>query len=174
MTWRTHLVIGANSLWFINLSQSSIDQIAILIPAALIASLLPDLDATSAKIHYVAGGAFGGFRGIFEHRGIFHSIFATLIIFALLFSINFFALHNAYPLLPFIFTLSYLSHPVIDGLNAGVGYLYPFKKRKYALLPQSLLSPVKGSMDNLLFFIGAFGVMLFLVLYMNTLRLDYL
>jgi membrane-bound metal-dependent hydrolase YbcI (DUF457 family) len=172
MTWRTHLVIGTNAVWIsaLNMDQK---QIPILLPAAVFASLLPDIDAAGygAKIHYIGGGVLGGFKGMFEHRGITHSLFVTFILFGLLFAVNSFALDNTYPLLPYVFALSYLSHLLIDGFNRGVGYLQPFIRKRYALLPQLLFTPINGYMDNFLFFLGALGIILFLLLYINLIRL---
>jgi membrane-bound metal-dependent hydrolase YbcI (DUF457 family) len=168
MTWKTHLVVGTNTIWLLTLTNNTeSNDIAALIPAAMIASLLPDIDAAGrgAKIHYMGGGILKGFRGVFHHRGLMHSLFVVAIIFVFLFFVNIFALGNSSPLLPYVFALSYLSHSIIDGLNCGVGYLFPFNKKKYALIPRALWTPVNGFTDNLLFMVGSFSLIIFYFLY---------
>jgi membrane-bound metal-dependent hydrolase YbcI (DUF457 family) len=165
MTWRTHVAIGANAIWLTALTGKVDQSILIYLPTAVIASLLPDIDASSAKIHYAAGGVLGIFKGsfygkYFHHRGIMHSILVTLIFF-LIFLIIF---RNSYPLLPYIFAVSYLSHPIIDGFNSGVGYLYPFINKRFALLPKALRFKVGSPADILLMFAGIGGLLIFFAL----------
>jgi membrane-bound metal-dependent hydrolase YbcI (DUF457 family) len=173
MTWRTHIAIGANSIWLASLAPADA-SIFVLLPAAMLASILPDIDAAGggAKIHYIGYGVLGAFRGMsgkyFHHRGIMHSVFISLILFLILFLVNYFFLGNSFPLLPYVFFLAYLSHPIIDGFNAGVGFFYPLDRKKYALLPYRMLSPLKGFTDNLLFFIGIFGILLFFLLFAQS------
>jgi membrane-bound metal-dependent hydrolase YbcI (DUF457 family) len=168
------VAIGANAIWLAGLTGILDQSMLILLPAAMLAALLPDIDAAGggAKIHYIGGGVLSNFKGMsgkyFHHRGIMHSIFVGLIFFIFLLAVNLFALNNAYPLLPYIFFLSYMSHPLIDGFNARVGYFYPFVRNKFALLPQMLLSPVKGLADNLLFIVGVFGILLFFLLFAHS------
>ena len=166
------MAIGANTIWLAALTPKPEQSILVFLPVALLASLLPDIDATGdgAKIHYIGGGILGGFRGLFggryfHHRGLMHSLFVSVIFLIILWAVNFFVLQNAYPLLPYVFFCSYLSHPVIDGLNTSVGYLYPFVRRRFALLPRGMLSPVKGFTDNLLFIFGMFGIFFFFLLF---------
>jgi membrane-bound metal-dependent hydrolase YbcI (DUF457 family) len=172
MTWRTHIAIGANAIWIAGIAGAIDQSIIVLLPAAIIASLLPDIDASAgpgAKIHYVGGGILGGFRGLFwgkyfHHRGLMHSFFVAALWFIIL-TIIFF---NSYPLLAPIFTLSYLSHPIIDGLNSIVGYLYPFVHKRFALVPRAFYSRVGGPIDTLLLFIGAFGIVLFFAVFYSS------
>lgn len=160
------MVVGTNSIWLLALTGNPNSGLAVLIPAAMIASLLPDIDATGrgAKIHYLGGGVLKNFIGVFHHRGIMHSFFVVGIIFIFLFLVNLLVLENTIPLLPYVFALSYLSHPLIDGFNCGVGYLFPFNKKKFALLPRALWTPVNGFTDNLLFMVGAFSLIIFYLL----------
>jgi len=164
------MVIGANAVWLAAAGGSVDQSLLVLLPAAALASLLPDIDAAGggAKIHYLKGlgrifalfrGSFGG--RYFHHRGLMHSLFVTFIFFAVLVVI----FDSSYPTLPYIFVLSYFSHAFIDGFNAPVGYLYPFTTKRYALVPRLLRTPVKGAVDNLLFFLGAFSLLLFLFIY---------
>ena len=170
MTWKTHAAVGANSIWLAGLLGKLDQSILILLPVAVVASLLPDIDAASAKIHYIGGGALGIFRGLFRgkyfhHRGIMHSLTVTAIFFLILMAF----FKNSIPLLPYIFAISYFSHPLIDGFNTGVGYLYPFVYKRFGLIPKFFRTPVGGAMDNLLFIIGAFALLMFFILFKNQL-----
>src|SRR6266481_1702189 len=166
MTWRTHAVIGANTLWLAAFFGTIGQSVFVLLPAAVIASLLPDIDATSAKIHYMAGGILSPFRGAFSgkyfhHRGMMHSLLVTFI----LFLIVWFPTRNTIPALSYVVALSYASHIFIDGFNTMVGYFYPFSLKRFALLPRFLRSNVDGPLDRLLFFARAFGLLLFFYLF---------
>lgn len=164
MTWRTHVAIGANAVWLMPFFGTVDKSILVLLPAAVIGSLLPDIDATSAKIHYAAGGVLGIFKGAFygkyfHHRGVMHSFFAALLLLIILIVI----FNNTYPLLPYVFTLAYISHPIIDGFNTGVGYLYPFVLKRFSLLPRPLRFKVGSPADFLLMMAGIFGLLIFFV-----------
>jgi membrane-bound metal-dependent hydrolase YbcI (DUF457 family) len=166
MTWRTHMVIGANAIWLAPFLGQVDQSLLVLLPVAMVASILPDIDASSAKIHYIAGGALGlmrgGFRGkYFHHRGVMHSILVAIIFFIIL-EIFF---KDTYPLLAGIFAISYFSHSLIDGFNTGVGFFYPFYLKKFALVPKFLRTPVKGAADNFLFILGAFGLVMFFYIF---------
>jgi membrane-bound metal-dependent hydrolase YbcI (DUF457 family) len=133
MTWRTHVAVGANAIWLMGFFIAPAQDVLIYLPVAVVASLLPDIDASGAKIHYAAGGILGIFKGVFygkyfHHRGLMHSVLASVIFFVLLWAV----FQNSYPLLAPIFALSYFSHSVIDGFNTGVGYLYPLFLKVYA------------------------------------------
>ncbi|SRR5258708_5946991 len=162
MTWRTHVAVGSNAIWLTGLFGKVDESILILLPVAVIASLLPDIDATAAKIHFVGGGVLGIFKGsfhgkYFHHRGLMHSLFITIIFFIILWIF----FRNSFPFLPYIFSLSYFSHPIIDGLNTGVGYLYPFNHKTYTLVPKFFRSRVGSKIDGLLMFVGLLGILLF-------------
>jgi membrane-bound metal-dependent hydrolase YbcI (DUF457 family) len=170
MTWRTHVAIGTNAIWLAGLTGHVDQSIIVLLPTAIIASLLPDIDASSAKIHYAAGGALGIFKGsfygkYFHHRGLMHSFLVATIFFVALML----AFGQTYPLLAPIFALSYISHPIIDGFNTGVGYLYPFVHKRYALLPKFLRFQVGSPMDSLLMFAGLAGLLIFFAAFAHQL-----
>lgn len=159
MSGKTHAMVGANAVWVATLFYSIENAVALLIAVGALAALLPDIDAPHAKIHYVGKGALGMFKGVFHHRGFFHSLLAIAIVAVL--STMF--LRQYHPALPLIITLAYASHPFIDGFNyAGVEYLCPSRKRIH-LLPKFLRSQVNGPFDQLLFVLGA-GGLLFLLL----------
>lgn len=170
MTWRTHIVIGINSLWLVPLTGTTVDlSLLPLVPVAAFASLLPDIDAVAAKIHYIGNGALlftqRKFKGkYFHHRALMHSFFIALILtFILAF---FFA--KVIPLLPVIFFIAFMSHGIVDGFNAPVGLLYPVYMKKFALLPKSLRTPVNGFVDNLIFILGSFSLLLLFWLIHNS------
>lgn len=156
MSGRTHAVVGANAAWIAPLLGGSTNIPLILFALiGAVAALLPDIEAGRAKIQYVAGGVFGIFRNIFQHRGFTHSLLGVLLLFLL--SLSTFSLH---PVLPLIITLGYITHPVIDGFNhAGTQYLYPVQ-RKFWLVPKILRTPLGGLADQLLFVLGLLGVAL--------------
>ncbi len=162
MTWRTHAAVGANAIWLAGFFGKVDQSILALLPVAVVASLLPDIDASRAKIHYAAGGLLGIFKGAFygkyfHHRGLMHSILVTLIFFFILLAI----FYSYIPLLPYVFAAAYFSHPLIDGFNAKVGYLYPFTTKSFALLPQALRFKVGSPTDTLLMFLGIAGLLIF-------------
>lgn len=167
MHWRTHAVIGANAIW-LAVVVHPVDQSALLLLAAGgVSGLLPDIDATAAKIHFTAGGVFGPLRGFFRHRGFFHSLLAV----ALVALVSGLCLTRYHPALPLVVTLGYLSHPLIDGFNRpGVEYLFPWKKR-LRLLPKALTTPVKGLADQVLFVVGLMGLIYFLISHFEVLTL---
>ena len=166
MTWRTHAVVGANAVWITALF-STVDATALgLLAAGAFAGLLPDIDASGrgAKIHYVGGGALGLFKGVFQHRGFFHSVMAVV----LLFLVSTWLLREYHPLLPLILTLGYASHPIIDGFNTvGVRYLFP-KRKMYNLIPKFFRTPVHGFADQLFFILGIMGIALFVLSHMDV------
>lgn len=170
MTWKTHAVIGANALWITALVGKIDATVFIYLPIAIVASLLPDIDAVQAKIHYLGHGLLHSFQGLFKgkyfhHRGFMHSLFATILFGGV---IAIFSKGTELYLLPLIFMAAYFSHSIIDGFNTSVGYLYPVFMKRFALIPKSLQTPVGGAADNLLFFVGAFGIVLFFYLFQNS------
>lgn len=156
-------MVGVNALWITVIAGKVNSSVLIYLPVAIVASILPDIDAARAKIHYVAGGALSSFQGIFRgkyfyHRGIMHSIFATIIFGGIL--TIFFQGTELY-LLPAVFMTAYFSHLLIDGFNTSVAYLSPIYLKRFALMPKSMQTPVGGLIDNALFFVAAFGLIFF-------------
>ena len=156
------MAVGVNALWIAPFFGPLDKSILVLLPAAMLASILPDIDATAAKIHFIGGGVLGIFRGAFggryfHHRGIMHSLPVALVILSVMLGI----FHSSFPALPYVFATSYFSHSIIDGFNTGVGFLYPFVGRRFALVPKFLRTPVGGAADNLFFFMACLGILLF-------------
>lgn len=159
MHWRTHAVIGANAVWAAAVVLPVDQSFLFLLGAGAVSALLPDIDATAAKIHFIGAGALGTFRAMFRHRGFFHSLLAVALVGLLSISLA----GRSDPGLPIVLTLGYLSHPLIDGFNSpGVEYLFPWKKR-LRLVPKPLATPVKGLADQFLFVVGLMGLVYFLV-----------
>ncbi len=175
MTWKTHAAIGANSIWLVPFF-STVDQTMLMyLIVAVVASLLPDIDAVTAKIHYIGGGALGIFRGmfrgkLFHHRGMMHSVFVALLFSMIIWIFS----RHTYPMLGAVFFVAYLSHSVIDGFNTSVGFLYPFIPKRFALVPKPLQSHVGGLTDNLFLFIGLLGLLLFFMTFRDQLLLNNL
>lgn len=152
-----------NSLWLTALLPVKPAYYFILIPATAIVSLLPDIDAIDAKIFYIGGGLLSMLRGTFKgkyfhHRGVLHSLLAGCVMFILT------ALVFQSLVTGLVLGLAYLSHPIIDGFNSGVGYFYPFNLKRYTLVPSKFCSPIKGKVNAILFIAGALGVTAFLLL----------
>jgi membrane-bound metal-dependent hydrolase YbcI (DUF457 family) len=166
------MAVGANTLWLTTLGTVPPEVVAALIPITVLASLLPDIDTagSGAKIHYIGKGMFGIFRGMFfgkyfHHRGLMHSVTVTVILFIVL--TIFFA--RSQPLVPPIISLAYFSHPLIDGFNTTVGYLYPFNTKRYAFLPRRYYIKVDSHGDNILFFIASASLLLFFWVFFQSL-----
>ncbi len=169
MNWRTHAVIGANAVWITPLYGDVGAHSLVLFATGMFTSLLPDIDAASAKIQYVGKGIFGMFRGALQHRGFLHSILAVLILFVL--CIIFLTKYN--PLIPYAAAFGYLSHLLIDGFNyKGVRYFFPLK-RMFHLVPKLLASPVKGLTDNILFVLGIVGILVFFFSHFQSFMIPY-
>ena len=160
MSGKTHAIIGANAAWITMASQQPIDLWTIgFVGIGAFAALLPDIEATNAKIHHIGGGIFRPFTGIFKHRGVTHSLLMIVIIYALT---SYFLRHH-HSLLPEVITLAYASHPLIDGFNhQGVELFFPWRRR-IKLLPKVLRTAVNGPVDQILFAAGACGVFIFLL-----------
>ncbi len=158
MSGRTHAMVGANAVWIAALFVPVDRAFPILIAVGAFAGLLPDIDAVSAKIHFLGGGVLGAFRNIFKHRGFFHSLLAV----AGLFLFAAFFLSGYHPALPVVLATGYASHLFIDGFNKKrTRYFFPLKK-SYRFLHEELCSPIGGSLDQLFFILGAAGIFFFL------------
>ncbi len=161
MTGTTHMAVGANAAWIAMFFGLTDERVIPLVFVGAIAGLLPDIDASAAKIHFIGGGLLGAFRGIMKHRGFMHSF----LVLGILSVVSYIFLRRFHPFVPLVFGLGYLSHLVIDGFNfAGVPYLFPLKK-KYHLMPKILRTPIKGIVDQLFLILGLLGIVLFFLVY---------
>ena len=97
MTWRTHALVGVNSLWLLGIVPQSVGfssdagNIGLLAAAAAFGALLPDLDAQQSRIkHLSPGWGFEPFflpsvllHQAFGHRGLLHSALGLALFSAL-------------------------------------------------------------------------------------------
>ena len=115
MKWYTHVVFA---LLISLLLKFDIFMILI----CLFGSLLPDIDSPKSLIGFIFRPFSNLFKLIFGHRGIFHSLFFTILLSGVIWIFSHkFAL---------AFFVGYLSHLLIDGLTRqGVRLFYPFKVR---------------------------------------------
>lgn len=123
MNGRTHLTLGiASGLWTSYSLQSPLPQAALIVVAAGIGALLPDIDHPGSKISHKARPARLLFMW-FRHRGLTHSILGAGIVAWL-----------CYTLLPSDFALAvvlaYTSHIWADMMtDRGVLLFYPLSYR---------------------------------------------
>ena len=170
MTWQTHALVGANVAWLAALLPSTSASLAIVGALGRVAALLPDIDAQSAKIHYIGKGILGIFRGLFEHRGFFHSFLAVGIVGVISSSIAWY--FDFEWSLPLAVTLGYASHLLIDGFTiGGVRYLFP-RTKKFRLLPKAICTTTKGNGDIALLIFAALGLVIFFWLHYQDVSLS--
>lgn len=88
MQWRTHVLIGLNSLWLFELLPRGLEQehLPLMLGAAAFGSLLPDLDAAQSKIKHLSAWGIKPFLlpsvaiyRTFGHRGFLHSVSALIL-----------------------------------------------------------------------------------------------
>lgn len=166
MKWYTHAAAGANVVWLTTLFGEPTQASAFYIALGAFAALLPDIDASwrGAKIHYVAGGILGGLKGVFRHRGFFHSFICIDLLFLLTLPFGWFY----DPFIPLIITSGYASHPFIDCWNAGMQWFYPLKTN-VTFVPKFLRFRVGSSGDTLFFVMGVLGLVVFVFSYLPIL-----
>lgn len=144
MTGRTHLTIGvAVGLALAQTTSAAPQQSALIVGAAALGSLLPDIDHPQSMLSGWIPGA--GLLSLFtRHRGITHSLLFCILLPAVLW----YAMSSAGNLaIPYIYPLGLVlgmcSHLLSDMLTpAGVPLLYPFRAN-WKALPGSVLSVTK-------------------------------
>jgi inner membrane protein len=144
MTGRTHLTIGiATGLALAQTLNLPPKESALIIAAAALGSLLPDIDHPQSMLSGWIPGA--GLLSIFaRHRGITHSLLFCILLPCVLW----YALSAEVKLpIPYIYPLGLVlgmcSHLLSDMLTpAGVPLLYPFRGM-WKVLPGKLLSVTK-------------------------------
>ena len=168
MTGKTHFVIGANTAWlaFIFMPQSA--WFFGLMLAGGFVALLPDLDNKHAEIHQLTKGLLRLLLiDKLRHRSLLHSlIIMPVVAVASYFTFKF------YPMLPWIITLGYASHPFIDGFNPqGCEYFYPSSKN-FRLIPEFLCVKTGGWVDHILFGLGVLAFGLFVAVYFGLIQIQ--
>lgn len=132
MNGKTHLLTGI-AVGFLLSRQVRDTEIALLVGASSIGSLLPDIDHPRALISsFIPGGfVFSWIAG--GHRGVTHSLLAAFTAGGLTYLIT----HNAY--IALALATGYLAHLIGDMLTpSGVPLLLPVRWR-IRLLPRGLL-----------------------------------
>jgi inner membrane protein len=168
MTWRTHVMAGMASLWFLYPLPDALvaETIGPAVAAATLGSLLPDLDAAHSKLKH---WQIGGVRPLWlmgellyrqlGHRGLLHSL-AGLAGVALI----------ALPGVPWWgwaaaagLILGYGSHLATDACTrSGIPLLYPRPQRRH-LLPQGLRFVTGSQAEEVLFVLLSLPVLLLLL-----------
>jgi inner membrane protein len=175
MVGKTHVVIGLTTLAGVDALTGLVQPHPVkdmpvgpflCISAAILGSLLPDIDAEDSQIRYEMGEvglAFSNWLQSFgvQHRGLTHyglTTLAVITVSALL------AWWLGYLDVGLAFGLGYLSHVLADGLTlAGVPLLWPWQKEKNVhLLPPVLRIRTGGPVEPLLFLVFA-GVLISLL-----------
>lgn len=169
MKWYTHAAIGANAIWLTRIFDTPSHISIFYAVLGAFAALLPDIDAggggtRGAKIHYIGFGILGVFKGIYRHRGFFHSFISVVLVFCLLIPIT--IVYD--PLFPVVFCAGYASHLFIDSWNAGMQFFYPLKK-DVTFVPRLFRFRVGSSGDDLFFLIGVFSLVIFIFTYWTEL-----
>lgn len=155
MTWRTHVAAGVCSLWAMKgLSlQPSPTPVGLMITAAALGALLPDLDARGGKLQ---GLSVAGIRplapisgiahALLGHRGPMHSLAAVAVVGMLATPA---ALVVGWP--PVLaLALGYASHLAADACTpSGVPLFYPTRMR-YHLLPKQMRIATGSAAEQML------------------------
>ena len=117
MLIKTHILI---TLFFVLILLNSVENKAVFVIVALIATFIPDIDTKFSKLGKKK--VFRPLQFFVSHRGFLHSfIFLGLI--TLIF-------YLFWPILIFGFVLGYGSHLLADSLTIqGIKPFYPFKTR---------------------------------------------
>jgi inner membrane protein len=159
MTGRTHLTIGiATGLALAQTLNLPPKESALIIAAAALGSLLPDIDEPRAMLSgWIPGYRFLNIRP-FRHRTLTHSLLFCILLPAVLW----YALSAEVKLpIPYIYPLSIIlgmcSHLLSDMLTPdGVPLLYPFPQ-KWKVLPGKVLSLTKWAGLEFVVWVGALG-----------------
>ena len=146
MIGKTHLIIGT-AVGLALVANSHPPAPALVVTAAAIGALLPDLDSHGSLIARKTG-PFGWLYPYFvSHRGITHSAVALVMVL-----LGVALLHRDYPgseMAGFALWCGYLSHLTADMVTkAGIPLLWP-SERKFRLLPRRLAIVTGGKRESL-------------------------
>jgi membrane-bound metal-dependent hydrolase YbcI (DUF457 family) len=167
MTWSTHLMAGLGTLWLFDaLPIFPAEKFPLLVGAAALGSLLPDLDASQSKIKHLQLGGIKPFllpsQSIFRalgHRTLLHSLLALVYVaLAGVLLAPFFGWPVALAL-----WLGYASHLAADAATrSGIPFLYP-RPRRFYLLPKPWRIVTGSPAEDALFFLLAMSVLLLML-----------
>ncbi len=168
MTWPTHMMVGLNTLWFLDLFATSATpvNIELLAAVAVFGALLPDLDASQSKIKHL------GLRGIkpfftpsrllqrwLGHRGLLHSLLGLCFIGVLVVPLGLWWSWS----IALALWLGYASHLAADACTrSGIPMLFP-RKQRYHLLPAPLRVLTGSPAEDLLFVLDGCAAILLLL-----------
>lgn len=178
MTWRTHALVGVNSLWLLGVvpqaisSRSGVNNVGRLAVAAAFGALLPDLDAQQSRIkHLSPGWGLEPFllpslllHQAFGHRGMLHSAMG-LALFTGLIALPLSLWWGWQPSVALI--LGYASHLAADACTrTGIPLLFPRRLRFFLLPPALRLITGSRAEEALMPLLGATALLLlFLTMY---------
>ncbi len=124
MLYPTHIAAGAVAgALVVKLTAAPVKMWPVMIVAASVAALLPDLDKKGSKATRAVPGSGTVIGAVASHRGFMHSLAAIFLI-----SIGLALL----PVIPrelcFAMVAGVISHPLVDTINPrGVQWLWPLK-----------------------------------------------
>ncbi len=122
MMYYTHLAFGL-LMSIIYISFFNMDGPLIFVLIALLFSLFPDIDEHKSKIGRKNKIISMPLKLLVSHRGIFHTIYLPIILFAIL--------SNFSKTIGMAMIIGYLSHLLMDALTRrGIRPLYPIINRK--------------------------------------------
>lgn len=148
MQYKTHL---ATSIALSIPIMATTDTFSALSLIALgVGTLLTDIDEPRSYIGRRVRGISDIIKLVFGHRGITHTIFATVLFGIVVFFIS---LKLNIPLnMPSYSTAGYLIHLIGDGFSkSGIAWLLPFKKTKYQLGLGKIYHTTSSIVENILF-----------------------
>ena len=167
MIGRTHAAVGAASAWCVYHFYHLEPHLILPVIASLFA-LLPDIDASDAKIKHLG---YKGIKplapisflasGLFKHRGFFHSLLFGFLLYLL--GWYFFA-QNTFPSSYIIAALfGFYSHLLLDSLTkSGIYFLWPLNKT-FHLLPKAITVKTGGLFDEILWITGSMATLLYYI-----------
>jgi inner membrane protein len=144
MLAKTHVAFGILA-GLLTLNYASVSNQLLFIALVILGVFVPDLDHPESKIN----NSLKVTRIVpffFKHRGFFHSIFAALLVFGLLwYYVGF--------IYGFGLFIGYLSHLISDALTvSGINFLHPLAKFK-------IRGPIRtGTLSEALVFLLVIGI----------------
>src|SRR3989344_8307617 len=154
MLFRTHFVFGI-LIGLVGISFFSDNSAKIMFfLAVLLSSMLVDIDLESSEIGKRSKPLSNIFNFLFSHRGVVHSIWPGILIFAAL------SLFKQY-IVGYGVIKGYFSHLLLDGLNKqGIRLFYPFSKLKMRGFVRT-----GGIVESFIFFVLIVGIGIIAVKY---------
>ncbi len=166
MMGRTHLLLGINALWLLEVGPlPSPDRFVLAVAGAALGSLLPDLDARASLLQTIRIGGVAPLvlparllNHLFGHRGALHSLLAlgVLALLAL-------PLLGIEPLLWLGLLLGYASHLIGDACTRhGIPLFFPSRTRVH-LLPRPFRLSTGSLAEDALLVLLALGCLTLLL-----------